>query len=474
MNTPCRSEGDKVESLESDQISRRQSMPLQQEPTRIVIMGAAGRDFHDFNLRFRDDTSSRVIAFTAAQIPDITDRRYPASLAGPLYPGGIPIYPETELAELIQREHIDQVYFCYSDLPHTEVMHRASTVLATGAGFGLLGPDLTMLQASVPVLSVCAVRTGVGKSALSRFIVRWLRDRGLRVSAVRHPMPYGDLEKQTAQRFADYEALDAAETTIEEREEYEPYLAMGATVFAGVDYAAVLARAELDADVVVWDGGNNDLPFFRPDLHVVMLDAHRPGHEIGYHPGEANFRMADVIVVNKVDSAPSENVEELIARAAAMRPGVPCIQGVLELEVAEPEAIHGARVVIVGDGPTLTHGGMATGAGSVAAHRFGAAEIIDARPFAVGSLAETFDHFPHLGPEVPAMGYSEDQIRDLEETLRRVPADIVLDATPAALSRRIHLDKPIINVEYHFAERGNELPEILERFKERFLSCESS
>jgi predicted GTPase len=448
-------------------------MKHQVAPTRILIMGAAGRDFHDFNTRFRNDTSSRVIAFTATQIPDIADRRYPPGLAGALYPDGIPIHPEAELEELIQRERIDQVYFSYSDLPHAEVMHRASIVLAAGAGFGLLGPDTTMLRASVPVISVCAVRTGVGKSALSRFIIGWLRDQGFRVCAVRHPMPYGDLEKQAVQRFANYEDLDAAETTIEEREEYEPYIAMGATVFAGVDYAAVLSQAETDVDVVLWDGGNNDLPFFRPDLHFVMLDAHRPGHETTYHPGEANFRMADVIVINKVDSAPRENVEELLARAKAMRPDADIVQGTLDLRIEDPDVIRGARVVIVGDGPTLTHGGLATGAGSVAANRFGAAKVIDARPFAVASLAETFARFPHLGPEVPAMGYSADQIRDLEATLRRVPADIVLDATPAALSRRVRLDKPIINVEYAFAERGNVLPAVLGRFKDEFLSCAS-
>jgi predicted GTPase len=433
-------------------------------------MGAAGRDFHDFNMMFRDDPSCRVVAFTAAQIPGITDRRYPPALAGGLYPDGISIQPEEELPELIRRERIDEVYFCYSDLSHAEIMHRASIVLAAGAGFGLLGPNATMLRASVPVISVCAVRTGVGKSALSRFIVRWLRDRGLRVAAVRHPMPYGDLEKQAAQRFASYDALDAAEATIEEREEYEPYIAMGATVFAGVDYAAVLAQAQQDVDVVLWDGGNNDLPFFCPDLHLVMLDAHRPGHELAYHPGEANFRMADVIVVNKVDSAPPENVENLLASAAAVRPGAPVVRGVLELQVDDPDAIRGARVVIVGDGPTLTHGGMATGAGSVAASRFGAGEVVDARPFASGSIAETFARFPHLEREVPAMGYSAEQIRDLEETLRRAPAEVVLDATPAVLSRRVRLDKPIVNVEYDFAERGNVLPAVLERFREQFLA----
>jgi predicted GTPase len=436
---------------------------------RVVIMGAAGRDFHDFNMRFRDDPTSRVVAFTAAQIPDISDRRYPPALAGRLYPNGIPIFPEEELAELIERERIDQVYFSYSDLPHAEVMHRASSVLAAGASFGILGPNCTMLEANLPVISVCAVRTGVGKSALSRFIVRWLRDHGLRVSAVRHPMPYGDLEKQTAQRFDSNVDLDEALVTIEEREEYEPYLAMGATVFAGVDYGIVLEWAERDADVVLWDGGNNDLPFFRPDLHFVMLDAHRPGHETAYHPGEANFRMADVLVVNKVDSAPTGQVEDLLANAAQMRPDTPVIQGALELRMDDPDAIRDARIVIVGDGPTLTHGGMASGAGSVAANRFGAREVVEARPFAVGSIAETFARFPHLRFEVPAMGYSDEQIRDLEETLRRTPADLVLDATPATLARRVCLDKPIVNVEYEFAERGNLLPSILERFRQQFL-----
>jgi len=445
-------------------------MSRSEHKARVVIMGAAGRDFHDFNMRFRDDPSSRVVAFTAAQIPDITDRRYPPALAGTLYPDGIPIFPEQELAELIRRERIDQVYFSYSDLPHAEVMHRASRVLAAGASFGILGPNTTMLEAALPVISVCAVRTGVGKSALSRFIVRWLRDHGLRVSAVRHPMPYGDLEKQTAQRFDSDASLDNARVTIEEREEYEPYLAMGATVFAGVDYGVVLERAEKDADVILWDGGNNDLPFFRPDLHLVMLDAHRPGHETAYHPGEANFRMADVVVVNKVDSAPAGQVEDLLAQAARMRPDAPIVEGILELSMDDPDAIRDARIVIVGDGPTLTHGGMASGAGSVAAKRFGAGEVVEARPFAVGSIAETFTRFPHLRFEVPAMGYSDAQIRDLEETLQRTPADLVLDATPAALARRIHLDKPIVNVEYEFAERGNVLPSVLEQFRQQFLN----
>jgi len=444
-------------------------MASNRKPRRVVILGAAGRDFHDFNTVFRDDPSSRVVAFTAAQIPDITDRRYPPSLAGDLYPDGIAIVPESELEALIQREEITQVCLCYSDLSHADVMHKASRTLAAGAGFEMLGPNATMLRASVPVISVCAVRTGVGKSALSRFIVRWLRDRGFRVSAVRHPMPYGDLEKQVAQRFDSSAALDEADVTIEEREEYEPYIAMGATVFAGVDYARVLELAQQDADVLVWDGGNNDLPFFRPDLHLVMLDALRPGHEIAYHPGEANFRMADVVVVNKIDTAPAENVEALLERAAAMKPEAPLVRGALELRTSAPDAIRDARVVIVGDGPTLTHGGMASGAGSVAARRFGAGEIVDARPFAIGTLAETFRQFPHLRDEIPAMGYSAQQIRDLEETLGRTPAEVVIDATPADLSRRIHVDQTIVNVDYEFAERGEILSTVLEDFGNRFL-----
>jgi predicted GTPase len=444
-------------------------MEFRREPRRIVILGAAGRDFHDFNTVFRNDPSSRVVAFTAAQIPDITDRRYPASLAGEFYPEGIAIVSEDELETLIQKEEIDQACLCYSDLSHADVMHKASRVLAAGASFELLGPNATMLPASVPVISICAVRTGVGKSALSRFIVRWLRDRGFRVSAVRHPMPYGDLEKQVAQRFDSSAALDEADVTIEEREEYEPYIAMGATIFAGVDYARVLEIAQQDADVVLWDGGNNDLPFFRPDLHFVMLDAHRPGHEIAYHPGERNFRMADVVVVNKVDTAPAENVELLLARAAAIRPEAPLVQGMLELRTEQPAAIRDARVVIVGDGPTLTHGGMPGGAGRVAARRFGAGQIIDARPYAVGTLADTFRQFPHLQDEIPAMGYSDQQIRDLEATLARTPADILIDATPADLARRIHVDQPIVNVDYEFAERGDILSPVLEDFSDRFL-----
>jgi predicted GTPase len=436
---------------------------------RVVIMGAAGRDFHNFNVVFRDDPTTRVVAFTAAQIPAIAGRRYPPSLAGPLYPDGIPIYPEEQLPALVRDERVDWVYLAYSDLSHVEVMHKASVALAAGASFGLLGPTATMLEAALPVLAVCAVRTGVGKSALSRHVVRWLRARGHRVVAIRHPMPYGDLEQQAVQRFASYDDLDRAHATVEEREEYEPYLAMGAVVYAGVDYGRVLAAAQREADVLVWDGGNNDFPFVRPNLHLVLLDAHRPGHELTYHPGETNFRLADVLIVNKVDSAPPANVETLLATARAERPGVPVLLGELVITADRPDLIAGRRVVLVEDGPTLTHGGMPMGAGTLAAQRFGAAAIVDARPYAVGTIAETFRAFPHLQGEVPAMGYSPQQLRDLEATLRAVPADVVVDATPVNLARLLTLDKPIVDVSYEFQERGDRLLALLAAFEERYL-----
>jgi predicted GTPase len=434
------------------------------KPRRVVILGAAGRDFHNFNTVFRHDPSYVVVAFTAAQIPGIAGRRYPPGLAGARYPDGIPIRPEEDLAWLVRRERVDWVFLCYSDLAHEDVMHKASTALAAGASFALLGPDATMLKASVPVLSVCAVRTGAGKSPLSRHVVRWLSARGHRVVVVRHPMPYGDLSRQAVQRFARLEDLDAAQATIEEREDYEPHLEQGVVVFAGVDYARILEAAQREADVIVWDGGNNDFPFFRPDLHFVVLDAHRPGHELTYHPGETNLRMADVLVVSKVDSAPAGNVERVVASARAARPEAPVLLAALEVTVDDPQRIGGKRVVIVEDGPTLTHGGMAYGAGTVAAHRYGAAAVVDARPFAVGAVAEAFRAFPHLQGEVPAIGYGERQVGDLEATLNAVPADVVLDATPVALRRLLRLDKPIVEVSYRFEERGGALPGILERF----------
>ena len=438
-------------------------------PNRVVIMGAAGRDFHNFNSFFRDDSAHTVVAFTAAQIPDIAGRRYPASLAGRLYPEGVPIYPEEELTELIRREAVDEVFLSYSDLPHEDVMHKASIVMAAGAYFGLLGPKATMLESRVPVVSVCAVRTGAGKSALSRHLLSWFAGRRHRVVAVRHPMPYGDLEKQAVQRFANWEDLERAKVTIEEREEYEPYIERGAVVFAGVDYGRILKQAEAEADVVLWDGGNNDLPFFRSDLQIVLLDPHRPGHETAYHPGETNFRMADVLVISKVDSAPPANVEALLATVRAVRPDVPVVMAELDVVADRPELVAGKRVVIVEDGPTLTHGGMKTGAGTVAARRYGASQVVDARPHAVGAIADTFREFPHLEGEVPAMGYSPQQIRDLQETLRATPADVILDATPAALTRLIEVDKPLVQVSYEFKERGSVLPRILEQFEKERL-----
>jgi predicted GTPase len=410
-----------------------------------------------------------VVAFTAAQIPDIAGRRYPAALAGRLYPEGIPIHPEDDLTAIIRREGVARVFLSYSDLRHEDVMHKASIVMAAGASFGLLGPEATMLKAAVPVVSVCAVRTGVGKSALSRHVLKWFARRGHRVVAVRHPMPYGDLEQQAVQRFAAWEDLDRARVTIEEREEYEPYIENGAVVFAGVDYGRILKRAEVEADVLLWDGGNNDFPFYRPDLQFVLLDAHRPGHETAYHPGETNFRMADVLVVSKVDSAPPENVEALLATVRAVRPGVPIVMAELDVVADRPDLVAGKRVVIVEDGPTLTHGGMKTGAGTVAARRYGAAQVVDARPYAVGAIADAFRKFGHLEGEVPAMGYGPQQIADLEATLKAVPADAVLDATPASLTRLIEVDKPLVQVTYEFEERGAELPGILERFEKERL-----
>ena len=433
-------------------------------------MGAAGRDFHNFNMVFRENPADQVVAFTAAQIPDIAGRRYPASLAGPLYPAGVPIYPEEQLPAIIAEQRVDWVYLSYSDLPHTEVMHKASIVMAAGANFGLLGPRCTMLQAQVPVIAVCAVRTGAGKSPLSRYVARWLKFREHRVVAIRHPMPYGDLERQAVQRFATIDDLRTAEVTIEEREEYEPFIEAGVVVYAGVDYARIVQAAAHEADVIVWDGGNNDLPFVRPDVHIVVLDALRAGHELAYHPGETNFRMADVLVVTKVDSAPPASLEAILANARAVRPLAPLVLADLEVTADRPELIRGRRVVVVEDGPTLTHGGMAAGAGAVAAARFAAAEMLDARPYAVGSLAETFRAFPHLTHAIPAMGYSPAQVRDLEVTLRALPADVVIDATPANLSRLLTLDRPMVDVRYEFHERGQVLVGLLEQFERERLA----
>jgi predicted GTPase len=430
----------------------------------VVIMGAAGRDFHNFNTVFRDDPRSKVVAFTAAQIPDIEGRRYPPELAGPHHPDGIPIHAEVELPRLIRELGVDEVVFAYSDVSHETVMHKASLVIAAGADFRLIGPRATMLKARVPVVSVCAVRTGSGKSQTTRRVVGLLRGKGRRVVAVRHPMPYGDLVRQRAQRFARMEDLDLHRCTIEEREEYEPHIAAGGVIYAGVDYAAILAQAQEEADVLVWDGGNNDLPFFLPDLEIVVADPHRPGHETRYHPGEANLRRAHVVVINKVDSAAPEGIDTVRRSIRELNPGAIVVEAASPIEVDDPAAIRGRRVLAIEDGPTLTHGDMKYGAGVLAALKHGAAEVLDPRPWVVGSLARTYETYPGIGPLLPAMGYGEQQMRDLEATIARTPADLVLIATPVDLRRLIRIDKPAQRVRYELQEIGKpDLADVLER-----------
>ena len=423
--------------------------------TRVIIMGAAGRDFHNFNMVFRDDPGSLVVAFTAAQIPNIEGRRYPAALAGPRYPDGIPIHPEADLARLITELRPHQVVFAYSDVSHETVMHKASLVLAHGPDFRLIGPDATMLESRVPVVSVCAVRTGSGKSPTTRRVVRVLRGQGRRVVAVRHPMPYGDLVRQRVQRFARVDDLDRERCTIEEREEYEPLLAAGCVVYAGVDYAAILAEAEREADVIVWDGGNNDLPFFRPRVEIVVADPHRPGHETTYHPGEANLRRAQVVVINKVDTADPRGVAEVKRSVQTLNPRAAVVEAASPISVEDGAAVAGKRVLAVEDGPTLTHGDMAYGAGVLAARKLGAAEVVDPRPYAVGSLRRTFADYPGIGPLLPAMGYGEEQTRDLEATIAATPADLVLVATPVDLRRIVRIEKPALRVGYELQEIGH-------------------
>jgi len=421
---------------------------------KLIIMGAAGRDFHDFNVLFRDDPGTQVVAFTAAQIPNIAGRLYPPELTGVRYPDGIPIHPEADLPRLIRDLGVDEVVFAYSDVSHETVMHKASLVLAAGAGFRFDGPRATMLPAKVPVVSVCAVRTGSGKSQTTRRVARSLRARGKRVVAIRHPMPYGDLAKQRVQRFAALEDLDRHQCTIEEREEYEPHLGAGCVVFAGVDYGAILAEAEREADVILWDGGNNDLPFYVPDLEIVVADPHRPGHERTYHPGETNLRRAHVVVINKIDSASPAGVEAVRASVRELNPDAVIIEAASPISVPDAGQIRGKRVLAVEDGPTLTHGEMKYGAGVLAARRFGAAEILDPRPWAVGSIARTFESYPGIGALLPAMGYGEEQVKDLGETIARTPADLVLIATPIDLRRVVRFDKPALRVGYELQEIG--------------------
>ncbi len=431
---------------------------------RIVILGAAGRDFHNFNTCFRNSPEDHVVAFTATQIPDIAGRKYPAELAGPLYPEGIPIVEECQMERLILEQCADLVVFSYSDISHNNVMHLASRAAAAGADFLLLGADSTMLEARVPVVSVCAVRTGCGKSPVSRRVVQILREQALRVAVVRHPMPYGDLLRQRVQRFATLEDLNRHNCTIEEREEYEPHIGAGTVVYAGVDYEAILREAEKDADVVVWDGGNNDTPFFRSDMEIVVVDPHRAGHELSYYPGEVNLRRADVVLINKVDTASEVGVELVRRNVRETNPQARVIEAASRVEMDGGRDIRGKRVLVIEDGPTLTHGEMEFGAGVVAARAAGA-ELVDPRPYAVGSLLQTFAKFRQIGALLPAMGYSAKQLEELEETIRRTPCDFVVVATPVDLGRVIALDKPSLRVRYEVEERGAlRLDDVLREF----------
>jgi predicted GTPase len=422
---------------------------------KLIIMGAGGRDFHNFNVAFRNDPETEVVAFTATQIPGIDDRVYPAALAGPLYPNGIEIRPEDELTQLIHEHGVDEVVLAYSDLEHETVMHKASIVLAAGADFRLLGPDATMLGSTKPVVAVCATRTGCGKSQTSRKVGRTLLDAGLKVALVRHPMPYGDLEAMRVQRFATLEEIDASHPTVEEREEYEEPVRMGMVMYAGVDYEAILRQAEEEADVIIWDGGNNDFPFYKPDLLIVVADALRPGHELRYHPGETNVRMADVVVINKVDSAEAHNVEQVLENVEELNPMAKVIFAISPPTLDEGPDLLGRYVLVVDDGPTLTHGGMPFGAGLVAARKAGAAKIVDPRPYAVGSIKATLDKWPHLTNVLPAMGYDDEQLAALEETLNAADCDVVVTGTPIDLGRLITSKHPIRHVRYELEEVGS-------------------
>ena len=422
---------------------------------RALILGAAGRDFHNFNTFFRGNDDYRVVAFTAAQIPDIEGRRYPAALAGAGYPEGIPIHAESELETLIAEHEVDVVVFAYSDVTHEHVMHLCSRAMAAGANYLLLGARQTMIPSSRPVVAVCAARTGSGKSQTSRRVAQLLTDAGKRVVVIRHPMPYGDLAKQAVQRFESYDDLRKHNVTIEEREEYEPHIDAGRIVYAGVDYGAILQQAEQETDVVIWDGGNNDLPFFVPDVLITVVDPHRPDHALHYHPGETNVRMADAILINKVDTASLEDVETARRIAVELNPEALVIEGASPLFVEGGAEIRGRRVLVVEDGPTLTHGEMAFGAGWVAARRYGAAEIVDPRPFAVGSIADTYARYPTTGDVLPAMGYGEKQVKELAETIRASDADVVVIGTPIDLTRLIEFDKPSVRVRYELQEIGS-------------------
>ena len=436
------------------QANQNQTGGVQLARKKTIIMGAAGRDFHNFNTVYRDNPDAEVVCFTATQIPDIEGRTYPAKLAGELYPNGIPIYAEEDLPQLIEKYNVDEVVFSYSDISHVDLMHKASMVLAKGADFKLLGFDSTALKSNKPVISVCAVRTGVGKSQTTRRVAGILEAAGKKVAVIRHPMPYGNLEEQIWQRFATYEDLDVHKCTIEEREEYEPHIDQGIVVYAGVDYAEILKRAEAEADVILWDGGNNDVPFYQTDCHIVLVDPHRPGHEMLYHPGEANLRMADIVVINKIDTADPRHVDELRNTVREICPKAIIVEAASPLIVGNPQEITGKKVLVIEDGPTLTHGEMPYGAGMIAARKWGAAEAVDPRPWAVGSIKETFETYPHIGSLLPAMGYSPKQVKELEETANSVDCDLVIIATPIDLRRVMKIEKPSLRVRYELQEVG--------------------
>jgi len=421
----------------------------------VIIMGAAGRDFHNFNIYFKDNLRYRVVAFTAAQIPDIEGRRYPSELAGRQYPDGIPIFPEGQIVDLIRSHRVDLVAFSYSDVPHLEVMHKASLVMAEGADFTLIGATYTMLKSEKPVVAVCAVRTGCGKSPTTRKVCDVLQGAGKQTVVVRHPMPYGDLRQQAVQRFSRYEDFEIHQCTIEEREEYEPLVEQGSVVYAGIDYQRILAAAENEADVIVWDGGNNDTPFFYPTVHIVIFDPHRAGHELLYYPGETNLLMADIAIINKVDSAPADKIETVRQNIRTYNPDAEIVLAESSVLVDRPERVQGKRVLIIEDGPTLTHGEMSSGAGLIASEMFGASEIVDPRPAAVGSIRDAYRQYPHIGPVLPAMGYSEGQIQDLKNTIDRIPCDLVLFATPIHLPRLLSIGKPTLRVRYEYQDHGN-------------------
>lgn len=443
---------------------RKMRSQARSSPVKVIIMGAAGRDFHNFNVFFRGNRAYEVVAFTATQIPGIEGRIYPPELAGPRYPKGIPIHPEEQLLELVSKHEVREVVFAYSDVSHEYVMHKASMVLAAGPDFRLMGASTTMLEARIPVVSVCAVRTGSGKSQTARKVCKMLKDRGYRVVVVRHPMPYGDLRKQICQRFATLQDLDKNQCTIEEREEYEAHIMNGVVVYAGVDYERILREAEKESDIIVWDGGNNDIPFYRPDFHIVVADPLRPWHELKYHPGESNARLADVVIINKVNTADQASLEIVRRNIHELNPKAAVLEASSIITVENPDTVKGKRVLVVEDGPSVTHGEMPYGAGTIAAKTFGAAEIVDPRPHAVGSILEAYRKYTHLGPILPALGYGEVQIHELERTINAVSCDLVIVGTPIDLRKILNVNKPIARAGYELRELSSpNLEEILER-----------